>query len=363
MRTSLAMMIILGAGPALADEPATQPAGDPFLTTSAPSTRPLTDPADLLHYDLSNGLLLPTTRLRAGEPQIVYLPNLTGPVNVTIMQRAPRVGRYTPDSIQIIYTQQNKDDMVRTSVLTVSGQINLARDYVTAGDESTVQFVQQANAAVPEQSVTLHVQHLGVTPEPDDREQYTAASFPAFIRQYPMETARYVRPMIEAFSPQPHLFVVPDELAWTIFPEAFPVDDAVKKRIERLVATLNADDFRQREQAAADIQAIGIAAAPVLVALKRGPLTPEQAERLDGILSRLKPPFTTRREELRTDPSFLIDCLMSENALLRKVALAQLCKVTSQKIEFPLSANTEERVKAAYALRDRLLNATTQPAQ
>ena len=161
--------------------------------------------------------------------------------------------------------------------------------------------------------------------------------------------------MVEVLGPQPHLFVVDDSVACSVFPEAFATDDARRGEILAIVKELNADEFPKRQEASARLEQMGVTAAAVLATLDRASMPPEQAARVDAIISRIKPPYDADVKVLRNDPGFLLDCLLSGDVAVQKIALSQLGKVTGQEIPYITGQDEAARFKAVYELRARLL--------
>ena len=92
-------------------------------------------------------------------------------------------------------------------------------------------------------------------------------------------------------APQPHLFAVSDELGAAVFPEAYRSDVAAQQRIAELVKQLGDESFAKRKQAGEELEKLGTQAVTELALLDRAKLDPEQAARVDAILTKDPPRF------------------------------------------------------------------------
>lgn len=338
-------------------------AEDPFRTreAGAPTERVKSD--ELLRLTVVNDMLVTETTLRPGGPQLVAAEGLSAPVSVTIRHRSKAPERwYVPDSIDMDMLQRDGDRIVTTSLKTTPGRVNFARSIETSGGEYMIQFLQNPATTQEPAKTSLFVQALH---EPEAKATLVSESFSAFARSHPAELTQNVRPMLEAFGPQPHLFAVSDELGAAVFPEVYRADAATQQRIAVLVKQLGDESFAKRKQAGEELEKLGTQAGTELALLDRAKLDPEQGARVDAILTKTRPPFTVEANKLRSDVGFLLDCLMSQTPQLRKVALERLQKVTGQTVAFDDGASEEQRVQQVYKLRGQLLPASpaTMPAK
>jgi hypothetical protein len=348
--------------------PATVPTSsptDPFATseTRQPTKLPEVEADNLVHYSLLNDFVLIQTAVRVGDPQLVTVAPLSSPVHITITQRGntPPARLYTPEAVVLMHAEQTPSGEIRTTLQTVAGFMSLSRDISTSDGDFTIQYIQRAAPAEDGNQVGLYLQNMT---SPDQKQRCDAANFVALLRRYPSECTRYVRPMLEHYSPQPQLFMVDDSLGASVFPEMYDVSPQAKEKIAALVKQLDADDFQQRRQAEDELKKLGPTAAAFLSRLERSTLQPEQAARVESILASIQPPFDIKPQVLRSDPSFLLDCLMSPSASLRKAALAELRKIKGTQVTFSDPADEQARIREVYRLRSQLLPeaSATQPA-
>lgn len=357
--------MVKGAGPATG--PATAAVAEeenPFLTADIPASGiGEMSISDVVRFSITGDFLGAQTTLTPRPMQMQRVKGYPRPVQIQIQHRGQTSPLYTPDSLQLMYVNSPGNPAVRTNLFTAINYLSLSRDIVLPGGvEKMVQFNQSQMGAALDTAVSLHVQVL-TGAEGDDKMMLSAESFAAFIRRYPKETAQYIRPMIETFGRQARLFAVEDSLAFGVFPEAFGSDVGKRKEVQALVGQLGADDYQQRQAAQQKLEKMGVGGAAMLETMDRSKLSAEQATRVDGIIARVKPRFETSPARLREDVGFLLDCLLSENALLRKAALAQLKSVTRTRVNFTEAADRATREDQVYALRDELLgDATTRPS-
>ena len=345
-----AMCMAVPPLPPPATLPTGKPAGDPFEVHDGPPVPvPAIKATDLVRFAIKEGQLAAQTMLEPTSLGILTVQGLSEPVNTTITFRGEKPKPpYAPDMFRLECVQQKNGTMVRTSLLFAAGNMNLSRDIVAGASESTIQLTQTGRG----EPVRLYMQNLS---SGQPATQYAADSFAQFIRRYPAETSHFLRPMLEAFGPQPQLFAVDDALGCTIFPEAYEVDPAARKQILAWVAQLSADDFQRRQQAGDTLEKMGVKAAVFLATMDRTHLDAEQAARVDGIIDACWPRSAVDPQMLREDPGFLLDCLLSNTPSLRRCARAQLDKVLRVPLAYADTADEQARFAQVYALRAKLM--------
>jgi len=334
--------------------PATQPSADePFIVGQGQAPVPTIRPDELLRLSVVEGMLVLETAMRPGGPQLVHVEGLRTPVSVTVIHRSSDPGQvYAPDSMTITMLSQQKDRIVTTTLLASVARLSFSRDTADATGEYTAQFIQQLATGTEPANVLLFIQALQT---PETKKTFTAESFTAFTRLHPAHLNRYVRPMLEAFAPQPQLFMVSDAIGSQVFPEVYGADEATRQRISALIRQLADESFAKRQRAAQELEGLGTAALAELAQVDRARLDPEQATRIDVILAKLRPSFDVDASKLRSDPGFLLDCMMSANPALRKAAWQQLQKATGREIAFGDPSDENERTRQVYALRRQLM--------
>ena len=143
---------------------------------------------------------------------------------------------------------------------------------------------------------------------------------------------------------------VDPHLAWQVFQDAFTPTPELKDRIKSLVARLDADQFKQREAASRELESLGEPAALVLMHWDRSGLSAEQASRIDAFVAKFRVDTDDQVAHLRHDRDFLLDCLNSEDATIRAVALGELQKIVGHPIGFDVNADPLARREKVNAL-------------
>lgn len=351
------------------DPPATtaasrQDGADPFVTHEPGKAAERIKPDDLLRLSIVDDMLVAETTVRPGGPQLLEVEGLKTPVSVNVRHRAKDPARvYNPDFIDMnLLVREGERVIITTLGARLPGNVDCTRTVEADDAEFSIQFLQRLGSAGGSPSqVSLYVQNLQ---SPEERMKFHAESFTAFARSYPAEFTQYVRPLLETFAPQPHLFAVNDELGALVFPEVYGADETVRKQIAALVKQLADTSFAKRKQAEEALVKMGTRAGTELARLDRSKLDPEQAARVDTILTKSRPAYEVDRNKLRSDLGFLLDCMMSPTPQLRKAAWEQLQKTTGREIRFEDPPDEPTRTQRVYALRRELLpaSATTLPA-
>jgi hypothetical protein len=103
------------------------------------------------------------------------------------------------------------------------------------------------------------------------------------------------------------------------------------------------------------LKEMGDDAMPLLLRIDPDDLTGEQRARMAELTAGYRRLTAKEAEGLRSDRSFLVDCLEADAPALRSAALVRLREVTGEQVEFDVAADSAARAQAAAALRVRLL--------
>ena len=122
---------------------------------------------------------------------------------------------------------------------------------------------------------------------------------------------------------------------------------------------LDAEDFAPREAARERLRGLGEAGAEVLRGMDQAKWSLEQKSAVGALLEVARLP-RAKIELLRKDMGFLLDCLESEEPVVRALALARLRKETGQALDFDVQAPVEKRAAALDVLREKVVAAPTQ---
>jgi hypothetical protein len=184
--------------------------------------------------------------------------------------------------------------------------------------------------------------------------------FYSFTQEHPDQTEQYVRPLLRDLG-QESVFAPDETIAWQVFSELWKPDAKVIQRVHQLLPSLNSDDYRIRNEALVELLQTGRDGAAVLIHLDRATLSPEQNARIDRALTRYAQLPTKEAARLGSDPRFLLDCLYSDDASLRRSAFDRLRSVIRPDLQFDVDALPATRSAAVAALRNQLLPSHPQP--
>jgi hypothetical protein len=194
-----------------------------------------------------------------------------------------------------------------------------------------------------------------VAPASPPEDSWEAPTFAELLRKYPGPVARYLGPLFRDFGQDAEVFRVDARLGWQLFPDAVESNEATSAAIAQLVDRLDADDFRERERATAELEALGGPAMLALADIDRGPLSPEQNTRIDAILSRYAQLDESEAAALLDDAEFLLRCFTyCDLEPLRAAAAKALSrKLADDELGLDATAKLPDRVRAADVARER----------
>jgi hypothetical protein len=320
---------------------------------------------DIIKMTLRNKDLFVDTKLSPTDESIVRAPGLAGLSKVRITTlvgaNAINVAPLPPGGPAPIlqYSFENIDYSspqaisIHTSVSQVPGQLMLSQDWDQLSDEThTVQLIQSTRQmGEGENRVTLYVQ---ITGSPPVDLRLGAQNIVELRRQYPGETARYVDPIFRTLRQEGLLARVDPKLAWQVFSFAFTPSSDLDSRLKNILPRLDAPSYPERQAASAELEQLGQPAALLLMREDRKNLSDEQRTRIDAFIAKYKIVNDAEAKRLRGDRDFLLDCLYSDDAVIRREALTELRKVTGQAIKFNENAPPEQRLETIARLRQSL---------
>lgn len=191
--------------------------------------------------------------------------------------------------------------------------------------------------------------------------QLEADNFTQLREKFPDETTQYLQPIFRDLGQELSLFSPSAERAWQVLADTVELDAVKVAEIETLVTQLGAKNFRDRDKASQSLLALGRPAAIYLLRRQNETLNAEQQSRIQAIIAPYSQLQTEEADRLRHDPQFLLECLTSEDADLRRIAKMELEKVLKRTVDFDLNANPPARHKAVQALRQEFIYPATQP--
>jgi hypothetical protein len=305
--------------------------------------------ADVLSISLRDNDLALATKLPATDDSVVRVPGVPGLSRMRVM------GSQLDPTFIAGFEFSNMDfgppDVVavQTSIGVAAGNVTLFRAYQELEDEThTIQLIQHPDAADGEPRVMLYVQITGSSPVNLRRG---AASVVELRRRYPADVAKYVDPIFRTLKQDGFLANIEPRLAWQVFAEAYQPPAQLQSQVQAAIAKLDANEFREREAASADLEKLGEPAALTIMHMDRSHFSDEQKSRLDAFLSRFKLISDAEVNRLRHESDFLLDCLNSDQPAIRQAALNMLRQVTGKPIAFDLDAAPESRLAAIDRLR------------
>jgi hypothetical protein len=307
--------------------------------------------SDVLSITLRDSDLMVSTRLPPTDDAVVRVPGMPGLSRMHVMASQLDPGQVAGFEFSNVDYSPPDVIAVHTSVGMAAGQVTIFRAYDRLDDETqTVQLLQHPDAADGEPRVSLYVQITGPTPVKVTR---TANSVVDLRRLYPADVAKYVDPIFRTLRQNGFLARIEPRLAWQVFADAYEPTPQLLSQVQALVAKLDAEQFRERESASAELEKLGQPAALVVMKMDRNKLSAEQLARLDAFLAKFKIITDAEISRLRQERDFLLDCLNSDDAPIRQAALTSLRQVTGKEIAFDLSADSDARLAAIGRLRDQ----------
>jgi hypothetical protein len=148
-----------------------------------------------------------------------------------------------------------------------------------------------------------------------------------------------------------------------VFADQCAPDSVTFARVTELVAALKGGDFRSRSRAEKELDALGKTGILALMHLDRHKIDAEQSARIDKLLAPYQPIPSADAGKLRSDPSFLVGCLFSEEPAIRIAALSQLQSTVKPKLNFDPTADLTSRTIAIVPLLQQLIDAEVIPAK
>jgi hypothetical protein len=327
----------------------------PDLDANHPS-RPM---SDVLSLTPSNGQLVLRTRLPTtpmGQQEKLKIDSDSEWSVVTIIDGSSGADAVIPTTFSLSQTHFQPLQTDGLMVQHMKGMfINITKQTQTPTGRNVIQLMMQYpnlaqnNPGLCQLMVTdLIAGHSGAP------IMVHSDNFSAFMREHPIEADRYVRPLLHQLGQDAAL--APDPmLAFEVFADQWTTDATTTAKINKLISDLAGGDFHTRTHAERELANLGKNGAVVLMRLDRTKLTAEQNARIDKLLMPYTPVPAKSAAELRTDPSFLLHCLYSDDLAIRKIALAQLQTVTKLKLNFDPAADPPTRTAAVPAILDTLI--------
>jgi hypothetical protein len=166
---------------------------------------------------------------------------------------------------------------------------------------------------------------------------------------------QYLRPILRDFKQEAALFGVKPQVAWQVLGSDSAPDAALAQRVNKIVKQLDADSFRDRQAALAELKQIGQPAATILSRMDRARLSPQQSSAIESFLVEFAPLASDEMRGLSDDKGFLLDVLYNDDPALRRLALEHLSRLAGRTIALDPKLDASARADAIAKLRQELL--------
>lgn len=249
---------------------------------------------------------------------------------------------------------------VQTTVNASAGGVRVTRAHRLDNLHTTVRINQAALArrggSEPRDNrVSFNVRVVTSANVVVDDLRLSAGSFDELLRRHAAPAAKYLAPVFRDFGQEAAVFGVDARVAWQLFPDAVEADEALASKVLSLVERLDGDDFRRRETATAELEALGGPAVLVLGELDREALTAEQNTRIDAFLAGYQRLDPAEVAALLDDPQFLLRCFTyCEVPPARAAAVRALERVLGRTPDLDPADDLPARARAADRVRDAL---------
>jgi hypothetical protein len=254
------------------------------------------------------------------------------------------------------------DTVVATTLTVLPANLQVVRMTETPdGGETQLQLTELRNAtpasltAGGDPGVRLRFTDAGAAglPPPPDVD-CTADSFADLARLHPTEVARCLEPVLRDLHADMAVLPPDRPLAYQVFAPEVRVDERTAATVRRLVAQLDADDFRDRDAAGDQLRALGPIAAVAVGRMDDAALSPEQRARTAALLRHFRPVSDAAAAGLRENADFLLNCLRDPDPFVTHAALARLAVVVGQPVAFDGTLEGRPRWDAVWQLRESL---------
>lgn len=226
------------------------------------------------------------------------------------------------------------------------------KDFVDRSESVSLTETLDPGAAAP---VTLRVM---ITPYSDQLTSvnvpYTGESLWGLRCAHPAEVERFMRPMFRDFNQEAAAFAVDDKIAWQVLGDTWVAPQKVVDEVHSILNAFNSDDYTAREAAQKQLEDMGEPGALYLLSTSLTDQTPEQQARVEKFLAPYHLLTDAQVTTFRHDVNFLIDCLYSDDADLRKSALDHLSSAIGSPIQFDPGKSVADRIQNVRRLRDKL---------
>jgi hypothetical protein len=366
LHPSIALLSLLLATPAVAAAPVRLV--EPADVGEIPGPLPV---EEVVEFRVQGKDLVVRTRLApTGGTKRVEAEGIAGTTRVSVNVRArpevPGAGLY----LRLMHAAPESENgpKVQTTVYVRPGYLELSRVETTAREVASVTLTQRdaggaaLGAVGTDDRVILRVRRMDRATNAATHDlQRRAPSVVDLLRHAPRESAEHLGPIFRTFDQEAAIFSADLRLAWQVLADVLPADAALRPRVAALVADLDHDDFRRREEAFGKLQELGGPAALLLLSQpgENSRLSPQQRSKVEAFLADYRPLSDDEAAERRRDTDFLLTCLTYSPEPGIRLAAAAALRPRDPDNRAPAIAAIEgaaERAAAAQALRANLAN-------
>src|SRR3954453_1239127 len=180
----------------------------------------------------------------------------------------------------------------------------------------------------------------------------SAPSFVELLRRFPHDAAQHLGPVFRDFGQESTVFGADGRVAWQVLSSRMARDRSLLPRVEKLLAQLDAGDYRDREAALARLRERGGPAALVLSDMPRQKFSAEQNRSIEAMLADYRPLSDEVAAARLSDPEFLLSCLgYSDDPAVRAAAAGRLAELTGKELPSPPPSDRDQRLKLVEELR------------
>jgi hypothetical protein len=334
----------------------------------------------LVRFSIEENMLAARTQITSPDPQEsevhVTVPGLKGVVFVSVYGPQDPNDKHNSENVgrnfQIVQNDLTNPaaGTVITHVQATGGRLIVARDSENEQAAWNIQLIQDpptpAGTEQDEEPVRLLVQRNDESGNAANNLdlKLSGKTFIDLRRKHPAEVNQYFRPIIREFGQEAEVFGVPAPVAWEVLGMNYAPDQEMTRKVNQILAKLDADNFRDRENALEELKKLGQPAAIVLAKIDRSKLSLQQSSGVETFLAEFAPLAPAESARLANDKDFLIDVLYNQDPTLVKLAQDQLSNVIGHPIRIDPGGDAAARADAIAKLRQELLppTVTTKPA-
>ena len=257
-----------------------------------------------------DGKLIADSKLKGARlvDQVVEVEGMGGSSMLTLKPEFLRFEntRAVSDGIETLRVE-NRNDVVRIE---------------RSGREATV-YYRESSGGFGNDGVRLSV----YGPDGTMLHSLTANDFQSLRREHRAEVYQYLGPILRLLKTEGVIGVEARKARQVLMARGEMRE--VEPRVQKLVMQLDADSFKERENALRNLKEMGPDALEIVEKMNRKSLSAQQQTGIEAYISDVKLASLEELEKLRKDPGFLVECLYCEDVGIRVAALERLKKMSA----------------------------------